>query len=130
MDKAWSPPCNTPGYPYNRSSNHFRETGGEAHLGKKIQIYLYMYHSLISTNLKAGQNNFSLSLNEIYTLTDEHELYPKTFKSSIPISQNITVSIAKTSWLMLFKEIITTYSENHRRHISTLWAKQIILLIK
>jgi hypothetical protein len=30
------------------------------------------------------------------------------------------VSITKTKWLLQFGEIITIYSENHRKHINTL----------
>jgi hypothetical protein len=46
----------------------------------------------------------------------------KTLKiKSIPQSRHFIIT--KTSQLMLFKDIITVYTENHMKHINTLWAK-------
>jgi hypothetical protein len=46
------------------------------------------------------------------------------FKSSVPTSQEThCISIIKTNWLVLFREIIAVYSENHTKHINTIFGQ-------
>jgi hypothetical protein len=45
------------------------------------------------------------------------------------IHTNHAVAIVKTNWLMLFKEIITLYSENHTKETNTLSGKYSVLLM-
>jgi hypothetical protein len=44
------------------------------------------------------------------------EAHPKTFKNSVRTSKRTQhFTITKITWLMLFKEIIDIYSENHEK---------------
>jgi hypothetical protein len=51
------------------------------------------------------------------------------FRNSVPTAKKTQhVSIAKTSWLMLFREMIVIYSDNHTKLINTLcWQNAEIL---
>jgi hypothetical protein len=50
-------------------------------------------------------------------------------KNSIRTSQEIhSISISKTNRLMLFREIIATYCENHMEHIITLCGQNVEFL--
>jgi hypothetical protein len=51
------------------------------------------------------------------------------FKNSVPTSKKTQrVSIIKINWLMLFREIIAVYSENHMESINTLCEQNVELL--
>jgi hypothetical protein len=51
------------------------------------------------------------------------------FENSIPASKRKQhSSITMINWLMLFKEIIAIYSENHRKPINTVCGQNVELL--
>ena len=56
------------------------------------------------------------------------ELYIKT--QSVPPSKHNSVSVIKTSQLMLYREIIAVCSQTHTKHINTLCGQNVGLYIK
>jgi hypothetical protein len=65
-----------------------------------------------------------LPLNGWHILWPAKQNVDLTFKNLVPTSQKThCISITKTNWLMLFREIITVYCENHTEHTNTLCGK-------
>jgi hypothetical protein len=50
------------------------------------------------------------------------------FNNSVPTAKKTKVSISKISWLMLFREIIAVYPENHTKPINTFCGQSAELL--
>jgi hypothetical protein len=61
----------------------------------------------------------------------EHEIIIYTaFKSSVPTSQKTHyISITNTVQLMPFMEMVSVYSEDHKKHINTPYGKMQFFLI-
>jgi hypothetical protein len=48
--------------------------------------------------------------------------WEKNFGKEVPTSYRTNcISIIKSSWLMLFSEIVAVYSQNHLKHINTFY---------
>jgi hypothetical protein len=52
-----------------------------------------------------------------------------TLKNSVISRRKYAVSIIKTSWLALLKEIISVYFENHTKRINTRYWKDTELVV-
>jgi hypothetical protein len=51
------------------------------------------------------------------------------YKNSVPTSQETHhISATKPNRLMMFRETVAVYSENHMEHINALWAEYRILV--
>jgi hypothetical protein len=72
-----------------------------------------------------GMYDYRWTVNS-YSFEDgtEHKLHLKT--QSVPRSKH-TVSVTKTSQLMLYREVIAVCSEIHTKHINTLCGHNVVL---
>jgi hypothetical protein len=52
------------------------------------------------------------------------------YKYSVLTSRKEHVFVTKLNWLMLFREIIVVYSENHRKSINTDCGRAKLLIVK